>query len=56
MEHAVEALSRLDEEHLVDSVFDIADHRAAYERLDTPGRLGNVLIAMGGPPGPGGPG
>jgi D-arabinose 1-dehydrogenase-like Zn-dependent alcohol dehydrogenase len=48
MDHAVEALSRLDEGDLVDSVFDVADYRAAYERLDTPGRLGNVLIAMGG--------
>jgi threonine dehydrogenase-like Zn-dependent dehydrogenase len=47
MEHAIAALGGLDETHLVDSVFEIADHRAAYARLDTPGRFGNVLIAIG---------
>jgi D-arabinose 1-dehydrogenase-like Zn-dependent alcohol dehydrogenase len=46
MTEALSALRELDESELVDSVFDIADHQAAYERLDTPGRLGNILINL----------
>jgi zinc-binding alcohol dehydrogenase/oxidoreductase len=46
MLEALDALGDLDEAQLVDSVFDIADHQAAYERLDTPGRLGNILINL----------
>lgn len=46
MAHAIGALERLDENDLVDSVFDLADHRAAYERLETPGRFGNVLLKL----------
>jgi len=46
MAQAVDALQHLDESPLVDSVFAIADHAAAYERLDTPGRLGNVLLDL----------
>jgi D-arabinose 1-dehydrogenase-like Zn-dependent alcohol dehydrogenase len=49
MDHAIDALERLDDDsELVDSVFELADHQAAYERLDTPGRLGNILIDVGG--------
>lgn len=48
MDRAIDALHRLEESPLVDSVFDISDHAAAYERLDTPGRFGNVLLALPG--------
>ncbi len=51
MSHAVDALQDLDESDLVDSVFSIADHVKAYERLDAPGRLGNILLDLADPGG-----
>jgi zinc-binding alcohol dehydrogenase/oxidoreductase len=47
MEHALDALPGLDPATMIDSVFDIRDHADAYRRLDTPGRLGNVLLRVG---------
>jgi hypothetical protein len=30
----------------IDSVFDLADAKAAFERLSTPGRLGKVVLQV----------
>jgi threonine dehydrogenase-like Zn-dependent dehydrogenase len=48
MEHALDALLDLDPSTMIDSAFDIHDHDAAYRRLDTAGRLGNVIMSLGG--------
>lgn len=44
MTNALDALLSLDGGSMIDSIFEIADHAAAYARLDTPGRFGNVLL------------
>jgi len=43
---AIDALQHLEESELIDSVFAIQDFAAAYERLETPGRFGNVLLDL----------
>lgn len=47
MQRAVDALPRLEDADMVDSSFPLAEHTAAYERLETPGRFGNVMVALG---------
>jgi D-arabinose 1-dehydrogenase-like Zn-dependent alcohol dehydrogenase len=47
MTSALEALTSLDARSMIDSIFDIADYAAAYTRLDTAGRFGNVLLRFG---------
>ena len=46
MDHAVAALSDLDACGLIDSTFTLADHAKAYQRLDEPGRMGNILLDL----------
>ena len=46
MDEALSALRDLDPTTFVDSTFQLAEHRSAYRRLDTPGRFGNVLLGL----------
>jgi D-arabinose 1-dehydrogenase-like Zn-dependent alcohol dehydrogenase len=49
MTSALEALRGLDAGSMIDSIFEISEFAAAYRRLDTRGRFGNVLLRFEAP-------